>query len=170
MVLKVEVSLTGKDWQKHPIVTGPDAPCILDIDYLRNRYFKDPKKHQWAFGIAAVNTEGIKKLNILPGLAEHPSVVGFLKHQSVGQFAFTWRSVQYTWNQLPQGWKHGPTICHGLIQAALEKGEAPEHLQYMDDIVWGNTAAEIFEKGVKIIQILLEDGFAIKKSTVEGSA
>ncbi|GAB0208513.1 hypothetical protein GRJ2_003317000 [Grus japonensis] len=45
------------------------------------------------------------------------------------QFAFTWRGVQYTWNRLPQGWKHSPTICHGLIQAALEKGEAPEHMQ-----------------------------------------
>ncbi|KAJ7412661.1 hypothetical protein BTVI_45868 [Pitangus sulphuratus] len=44
------------------------------------------------------------------------------------QFAFTWRGVQYTWNQLPQGWKHSPTICHRLIQAALEKCEAPEHL------------------------------------------
>ncbi|GAB0206867.1 hypothetical protein GRJ2_003152300, partial [Grus japonensis] len=29
------------------------------------------------------------------------------------QFAFTWRDVQYTWNRLPQGWKHSPTICHG---------------------------------------------------------
>ncbi|KAJ7425479.1 hypothetical protein WISP_23243 [Willisornis vidua] len=37
------------------------------------------------------------------------------------QFAFTWRGVQYNWNQLPQGWKHSPTICHGLIQTALEK-------------------------------------------------
>ncbi|RMC22258.1 hypothetical protein DUI87_00569 [Hirundo rustica rustica] len=63
------------------------------------------------------------------------------------QFAFTWKGVQYTWNRLPQGWKHSPTICHGLIQAALEKGEAPEHLQYIDDIiVWGNTATEVFEK------------------------
>ncbi|RMC22468.1 hypothetical protein DUI87_00782 [Hirundo rustica rustica] len=61
------------------------------------------------------------------------------------QFAFTWRGVQYTWNRLPQGWKHSPTICHGLIQTALEKGEAPEQLQYIDDIiVWGNTAAEVF--------------------------
>ncbi|XP_074424625.1 uncharacterized protein LOC141735548 isoform X2 [Larus michahellis] len=64
------------------------------------------------------------------------------------QFAFTWRGVQYTWNQLPQGWNHSPTICHGLIQTALEQGEAPEHLQYIDDIiVWGNTAAEVFKKG-----------------------
>ncbi|RMC05627.1 hypothetical protein DUI87_17712 [Hirundo rustica rustica] len=87
------------------------------------------------------------------------------------QFAFTWRGVQYTWNRLPQGWKHSPTICHGLIQTALEKGDAPEHLQYIDDIiVWGNTAAEVFEKGKEIIQILLEASFAIKKSKVKGPA
>ncbi|RMB92703.1 hypothetical protein DUI87_30849 [Hirundo rustica rustica] len=87
------------------------------------------------------------------------------------QLAFTWRGVQYTWNRLPQGWKHSPTICHGLIQAALEKGEAPEHLQYIDVIiVWGNTAMEVFEKGEKIIQILLKAGFAIKQSKVKGPA
>ncbi|RMB93611.1 hypothetical protein DUI87_29837 [Hirundo rustica rustica] len=87
------------------------------------------------------------------------------------QFAFTWRGMQYTWNQLPQGWKHSPTTCHGLIQAALEKGEAPEHLQYISDIiVWGNMAREVFEKGEKIIQILLEASFAIKKSKIKGLA
>ncbi|NXF11373.1 TF29 protein, partial [Smithornis capensis] len=85
------------------------------------------------------------------------------------QFAFTWRGVQYTWNRLPQGWKHSPTICHGLIQATLEQGKAPEHLQYIDDIiVWGKTAEEVFEKGKKIIQILLKAGFAIKQSKVKG--
>ncbi|GAB0208836.1 hypothetical protein GRJ2_003349300 [Grus japonensis] len=88
------------------------------------------------------------------------------------QFAFTWRGVQYTWNRLPQGWKHSPTISHGLIQAALgEKGEAPEHLQYIDDIiVWGNSAEVVSEKGKKIIQILLQAGFAIKPSKVKGPA
>ncbi|KFV52866.1 hypothetical protein N328_00545, partial [Gavia stellata] len=71
------------------------------------------------------------------------------------QFAFTWRGIQYTWNRLPQGWKHSPTICHGLIQAALEQGEGPKHLQYIDDIiVWGNTVEEVFEKGRRIAQIL----------------
>ncbi|GAB0204050.1 hypothetical protein GRJ2_002870600 [Grus japonensis] len=87
------------------------------------------------------------------------------------EFAFTWRGVQYTWNRLPQGWKHSPTICHGLIQTALEKGEAPEHLQYIDDIiVWGNTAEEVSEKGKNIVQILLKAGFAIKQSKVKGPA
>ncbi|GAB0210208.1 hypothetical protein GRJ2_003486600 [Grus japonensis] len=85
-------------------------------------------------------------------------------------FAFTWRGIQYTWNQLPQGWKHSPTICHGLIQTALEKGEAPEHLQYTDDIIiWGNSAEEVSEKGKKIIQILLKAGFAIKEWARIGS-
>ncbi|XP_014116415.1 PREDICTED: uncharacterized protein LOC102105886 [Pseudopodoces humilis] len=285
-LVEADVSLTGNEWKKHPIVTGPEAPCILGIDYLRSGYFKDPKGLRWAFGIAAVETEGIKQLNTLPGLSENPSAVGLLKveeqrvpiatstvhrrqyrttrdavipvhkmirelesqgvvskthspfnspiwpvRKSEGewrltvdyralnevtpplsaavpdmlelqyeleskaakwyatidianaffsiplaaecrpQFAFTWRGVQYTWNRLPQGWKHSPTICHGLIQAALEKGEAPEHLQYIDDIiVWGKTAEEVFEKGEKIIQVLLKAGFAIKKSKVKGPA
>ncbi|GAB0209137.1 hypothetical protein GRJ2_003379400 [Grus japonensis] len=286
-LLEAEVSLTGNEWQKHPIVTGPEAPCILGIDCLRRGYFKDPKGYWWAFGIAALEVEEIEPLSSLPGLSEDPSVVGLLSaeeqqvpiatttvhrgqyrtnrdslvpiHKLIRQlegqgvisrthspfnspmwpvrksngewrltadyrglnevtppmsaavpdmlelqyeleskaakwyatmdianaffliplaaecrpqFAFTWRGVQYTWNRLPQGWKHSPTICHGLIQTALEKGEAPEHLQYIDDIiVWGNTAAEeVSEKGKKIIQILLKAGFAIKQSKVKGPA
>ncbi|GAB0207437.1 hypothetical protein GRJ2_003209300 [Grus japonensis] len=277
-LLEAEVSLTGNEWEKHPIVTGPEAPCILGIDYLRKGYFKDPKGYRWAFGIAALEVEEIEPLSSLPGLLEDPSVVGLLRveeqqvpiatttvhwwqyrtnrdslvpihklicqlegqgvisrtrspfnspiwpvRKSNGewrltvdycglnevtplmnaalpdmlelqydleskaakwyatndranaffsiplaeecrpQFAFTWRGVQYTWNRLPQGWKHSPTICHGLIQAALEKGEAPEHLQYIDDIiVWGNSAEEVFEKGKNIGQILLQAGFTIK--------
>ncbi|RMC14749.1 hypothetical protein DUI87_06923 [Hirundo rustica rustica] len=277
-VLEAEVSLTGNGWQKHPIVTGPEAPCILGIDYLRNGYFKDPKGYRWAFGIAVVETEDIRQLSTLPGLSDDSCAVGLLRveeqqvpiatttvhrrqyrtdrdsvipiHEMIrklesqgvvskarspfnspiwpvrkssgewrltvdyrslnevtpplsaavpdmlelqyeleskaakwyatidianaffsiplaaecrAQFAFTWKGVQYTWNRLPQGWKHSPTICHGLIQTTLEKGEAPEHLQYIDDIiVWGNTAGEVFEKGEKIIQILLKAGFAIK--------
>ncbi|KFQ76049.1 hypothetical protein N335_02742, partial [Phaethon lepturus] len=87
------------------------------------------------------------------------------------QFAFTWRGVQYTWNQLPQGWKHRPIICHGLIQTAVEQGEALEHLQYIDDIImWGNTAAVVFEKGKKRVQILQTATFAIKQSKVKGPA
>ena len=33
--LEAKIRLTGTDWQKHPIVTGPGAPCMLDIDCLR---------------------------------------------------------------------------------------------------------------------------------------
>ena len=78
-VLEAEVSLTGQNRQKHPIVTGPEAPCILGIDCLRRGYFKDPKGHRWPFGIAALETEEIKQLSILSGLSEDPSVVGLLR-------------------------------------------------------------------------------------------
>jgi len=58
-----------------------------------------------------------------------------------------------------------------LIQIALEQGEAPKHLQYIDNIiVWGNTEEEMFEKGRRIMQILLKAVFAIKQSKVKGPA
>ena len=76
-MLETEISLT--DWQKHPIVTGPEAPYILGIDYLRRGYFKDPKGYRWAFGIAAVDTERVKQLSALPGLSEDLSVVALLR-------------------------------------------------------------------------------------------
>ncbi|RMB92716.1 hypothetical protein DUI87_30862 [Hirundo rustica rustica] len=80
-LVEADVSLTGKEREKHPIVTGPEAPCILGIDYLRSEYFKDPKGLRWAFGVATVVTEGIRQLNTLPGLSENPSAVGLLKVQ-----------------------------------------------------------------------------------------
>ncbi|KFV50865.1 hypothetical protein N328_01767, partial [Gavia stellata] len=93
------------------------------------------------------------------------------------QFAFTWRHVtgiQYTWNQLPQGWKHRTgEVVISCWPRQLEKGEAPEQLQYIDIddiIVCSNTAEEVFEKGRRIIQILLKAGFAVKQSKVKGPA
>ncbi|RMC00700.1 hypothetical protein DUI87_22727 [Hirundo rustica rustica] len=202
-LLEAEVSLTGKEWQKHPIVTGPGAPCILGIDFLRNGYYKDSKGLSLIWPVRKPDGEwrltvDYRALNeVTPPLsAAVPDMLELqyeleskaakwyttidianaffsipLAAECRPQFAFTWRGVQYTWNRLPQGWKHSPTICHGLIQAALEKSEAPEHLQYIDDIiVWGNTAMEVFEKGGKIIQILLEAGFAIKQSKAKGPA
>ncbi|RMC18105.1 hypothetical protein DUI87_04984 [Hirundo rustica rustica] len=79
--VEADVSLTRKEWKKHSIVTGPEAPCILGIDYLRSKYFKDPKGLKQAFGIAAVVTEGIRQLNTLPRLSKIPSAVGLLKVQ-----------------------------------------------------------------------------------------
>jgi len=100
-VLEAEGSLTGQEWQKHPIVTVPEAPCILGIDYLRRGYFKDPKGYQWAFGIAAVETEEIKQLSILAGLSEDPSIVGLLRveEQQVPIATTTVHQQQYRTNR-----------------------------------------------------------------------
>ncbi|RMB93627.1 hypothetical protein DUI87_29853 [Hirundo rustica rustica] len=83
-LLKAKVSLTGKEWQKHPIVTDPGALHILGIDFLQNGYYKDSKGLRWDFGIAAVEAEDIKKFNTLPGLSENPSAVGLLKVEEQG--------------------------------------------------------------------------------------
>ncbi|KAK4806933.1 hypothetical protein QYF61_027300 [Mycteria americana] len=225
-VLEAEVSLTGNKWQKHPIVTGPEAPCILGLDNLRRGYFKDPKGYRGPFccGVAegrrttgancyhngvisktrspfnspiwpvrksngewrlTVDYRGLNEVTPLLSAAildmlelqyelESKAAKWYatidianaffsipLAAECRPQFAFTWRG----------GWKHSPTICHGLIQTALEQGEAAEHLKYIDDIiVWGNIAEEVFEKGKKIVQILLKAGFAIKQSKVKGPA
>lgn len=86
-----------------------------------------------------------------------------LAAERMPQFAFSW-------NQLPQGWKLSSTICHRLIQAALEQGDAPQTFT----VHWWHHSvgekAEAFEKGDKIIQILLKAAFAIRKSKVKGPA
>ena len=56
-MLEAEVRLTGNEWPKHPMVTGPKAPCIAGTDYLSRRYFRGTKGYQWDFGIAAVETK-----------------------------------------------------------------------------------------------------------------
>ena len=97
-VLEAEVSLTRNEWQKHPIVTGPEAPHILG---LRRGYFKVPKGYKWAFGVAALETEEIKQLSTLPGLSKDPSVVGLLKvkEQQVPIATTTVHRQQYRTNR-----------------------------------------------------------------------
>ncbi|RMC22124.1 hypothetical protein DUI87_02997 [Hirundo rustica rustica] len=127
-------------------VTPPLSAAVLDM--LELQYELESKAAKWYATIDIANA-----FFSIPLAAECRP-----------QFAFTWRGVQYTWNRLPQGWKHSPTICRGPIQAALEEGEAPEHLRYINDIiVWGNTAMEVFEKE-KIIQILLEAGLPSRRA------
>ena len=101
-VLEDEASLTGNKWQKQRIVTGPDAPCILHVDYVRRGYFKDPKWYRWAFGIAALETEDTKQLSTLPSLWEDPSV-GLLsvKEQQVPIATTAVHRQQYGTNRDP---------------------------------------------------------------------
>ena len=42
-------------------------------------HFKDPKGYRWAFGIAAVDTDNIQQLSVLPEVSEDPSVAGLLQ-------------------------------------------------------------------------------------------
>ncbi|RMC19764.1 hypothetical protein DUI87_03328 [Hirundo rustica rustica] len=61
------------------VTGGSQELTVRSRDFLWNGYYKDSKGLRWAFGIAAVEAEGIKKLNSLPGLSENPYAVGLLK-------------------------------------------------------------------------------------------
>ncbi|KAJ7424041.1 hypothetical protein BTVI_07874 [Pitangus sulphuratus] len=84
-VLEAEVNLAGNEWQKHPIVTGPEALCSLGIDYLRRGYLKD-QKGIVAFGMASVETEEIRQQNTFLGHSEDPFAVALLRAKE-GQFS-----------------------------------------------------------------------------------
>ncbi|GAB0209327.1 hypothetical protein GRJ2_003398400 [Grus japonensis] len=75
-----------------------ETPCILGIDYLRRRYFKDPKGYQWASGTAALETEEIEQLCTLSCLSEDPSVVGLprVEEQQVPIATTMVRWLQYS--------------------------------------------------------------------------
>lgn len=54
------------------------------------------------------------------------------------QFAFTWDRRQGTFQVLPQGCLHSPTICHGMVSQDLEIWQKPHselELSYIDDIM-----------------------------------
>ncbi|KAK4819195.1 hypothetical protein QYF61_026811 [Mycteria americana] len=136
-VLEAEVSLTGNEWQKHPIMTGPEAPCILGIDYLRRGYFKDPKGYRWAFGIAALETEEIKELSTLPSLSEDPSVVGLLRveEQQVPITTTTVHQRQYHTNRdslIPIHKLIRRLESQGVIKSLMESGDEVTPLLTVD--------------------------------------
>ncbi|TRZ10814.1 hypothetical protein HGM15179_016283 [Zosterops borbonicus] len=72
-ILEAEVSLQ-LNWSQVGNTPGPEALCILGIDYLRRGYFKDPKWRCWAFGIDALETEKIRELVL--GASGDPSAEG----------------------------------------------------------------------------------------------
>lgn len=80
-----------------------------------------------------------------------------LWQQSAGHSLFSCEGLSNTPGTDSQGWKHSPTVCHGLLQTALEQGDSPEPLQYIDDII--DTDAE---EGLRplLLQILVK-GFLV---------
>lgn len=78
IVLVTEESLIRNKGQKLPIMIGQRLHASL-VYLLRSHYFRDPKGHQWDFGIAALEMEDIKQLSTLLLLSEDPSAVRLLR-------------------------------------------------------------------------------------------
>ena len=111
-LLGAEESLTGKEWQKHPIVTGPEAPRLLGIDHLQRGQFKDPKGYRWALCRATLSIEKIKELFVVPGPSANPSVLGMLqvKEQRESFATMTGHKQQHHTN------RDSLVLIHKLIQ------------------------------------------------------
>ncbi|KFP94441.1 hypothetical protein N329_05264, partial [Haliaeetus albicilla] len=71
------------------------------------------------------------------------------------KFAFTWEGVQYTFNKLPRGYKHSPTIAYAVLAELLQTVSLPWDVklyQYMDDILLGGTSPETVGEAVAAVQ------------------
>lgn len=90
------------------------------------------------------------------------------------QFAFTWKGIQYTFNRLPQGYKHSPTIAHNALAKILaEIPVSPDSTvyQYIDDILIGGKNQEgVRDTMENIRKTLLDLGLEIPDSKCQGPA
>lgn len=91
--------------------------------------------------------------------------------ESQDQFAFSWDGRQYTFQVLPQGYQHSPTICHGLIArdlGMLNLKVATFH--YIDDIMISGTKEDVSVALPLLIQHLEDRGWAVNKDKIQGPA
>lgn len=97
-----------------------------------------------------------------------------LLEQDKMQFAFTWRGIQYSFNRLPQGYKHSPTIAHNALAKVLAEIPVPSDstvYQYIDDILVGRTSPDSVRDTMENIRDTLNKlGLEIPDSKCQGPA
>ncbi|KAK4815369.1 hypothetical protein QYF61_001357 [Mycteria americana] len=158
------------DWSGTTCVRKPDGWWRLAIDYRKLNSNTPPL-------MAAV--PNITSLVTARQAAAHPRLAAldakdmfFMippREEDKSQFAFTWEGTQYTFNQLPQGYKQSPTIAHNTLAALLDTVKVPlgVHIyQYLDDILVGgdNKVGQVADT----IWNLLTDGLDIPPSKCQG--
>ncbi|KAK4807063.1 hypothetical protein QYF61_018404 [Mycteria americana] len=127
-------------------VRKPDGRWRLTVDYRRLNANTAPLT-------AAV--PNIANLTATLQIAAHPWMAALdvkdmffmvpLKEEDKEKFAFTWEGIQYTFNRLPQGYKHSPMIAHAALAELLQTVSLPQEVklyQYIDDILIGGTSPE----------------------------
>ncbi|KAF1416815.1 hypothetical protein FQV23_0011461, partial [Spheniscus humboldti] len=82
----------------------------------------------------------------------------------------TWQQKQYTFQVLPQGYKHSPSICHQMIAAdvALWSGTVIVY-HYIDDLLIMAESQQEMEVAAKLLKAHLQDrGWAINPKKIQG--
>lgn len=90
--------------------------------------------------------------------------------ESQDQFAFTWQQKQYTFQVLPQGYKHSPSICHQMVAAdvALWSGTVTVY-HYVDDLLIMAESQQEMAVAAESLQAHLQDrGWAINPKKIQG--
>ena len=134
--------------QNSPVrpVRKPDGRWHLTIDHLRLNANTAPL------------TAAVPNIANFPAIlqaAAHPWMAALdvkdtffmvpFKEEDKEKFALTWEGIQYTFNRLPQGYKHSPTIAHAALAGLLHTVSLPQDVkvyQYTDDILIGGTSPE----------------------------
>ncbi|KGL80367.1 hypothetical protein N309_02278, partial [Tinamus guttatus] len=83
-----------------------------------------------------------------------------LDNKDKPQFAFKWDGVQYTFNQLPQGYKHSSIIAHNAFAKLLATVKKPPGIciyQYIYDILIGGNDKECVRETAQTVWQLLTD-------------
>ena len=97
-----------------------------------------------------------------------------LQEQDKPHFAFTWERVQYTFNRLPQGYKHSPTIAHGALAELLQQvsipPEAPLYQYIVDIVIGGNSPEAVRTTAASVWETLNNAGVVIPLDNCQGPA
>ncbi|KAK4808438.1 hypothetical protein QYF61_004891 [Mycteria americana] len=95
-----------------------------------------------------------------------------LRKEDKPQFVFTWEGTQYTFNRLPQGYKHSSTLAHNVLAKLLNIVEVPSGVciyQYIDNILVGGDNKYQVGQGAKAIwNLLTKNGLDIPLSKCQG--
>jgi len=89
------------DYRRLNAHTAPLTAAVLTIAELVTQI--QGASHTW------MATLDVKDMFFMVPLQEHDKA----------QFAFTWKGIQYTFNRLPQGYKHSLTIAHNALAKTL---------------------------------------------------
>ena len=90
---------------------------------------------------------------------------------SQDQFAFTWSGKQYTFQVLPQGYRHSPTICHQMVAADLPTPlpDCTSH-HYINDILrTGPSEHQVKGQLMALTHAFQDRGWAVNPRKVQGS-
>ncbi|NXW83795.1 POK7 protein, partial [Alopecoenas beccarii] len=82
----------------------------------------------------------------------------------------TWQQKQYTFQVLPQGYKHSPSICHQMVAAVVASWSGTLTVyHYIDDLLLMAESRQEIEAAAESLQSHLQNrGWTINPRKIQG--